>query len=178
MANTKKETPSLEFQIEELKRKIEQKDVDIKQVTERMQKETELVEFHKAKVKKYSDDIRILNLQNKGLSMDLMDLRADMAQIDREKYFESAMIAADKNMPKAEPEKTVEGANAPSTAPDADSSKADSEINDPEKNESSTKKDDEQPQSIDSTNPLEKARAEFNKKHPDGFSIAERSKKR
>lgn len=188
MATTKKEAPSLDFQIEELKKKIEQKDKDIKLAEERMQKENELVEFHKTKVKKYSEDIRNMNLQKKGLRMDLMDLRADIANVDRDQYFENAMSAAEKNMPKAEPEGKVDGVTAPSSAtgettdkPSEGKEKSDydapKENPDSERKESSENKEDGKSKSSDNITSLEKARAEFNKKHPNGFSIAERSKK-
>ncbi len=163
MANVKKEPLSLDFQIEELKKKIVKIDEDIKSNTERMQKENELVAFHKSKVKKYSDVIRNLDLEKKVLRMDLMDLRADIAQVDRVEYFENVMSAAEKNTPKIKPEEKVDGANAPSTTTD------DTSISPDEKTEDSN-------ESEDNITSLEKARAEFNKKHPDGISIAERSK--
>ena len=188
MATAKKEAPSLDFQIEELKKKIEQRDKDIKLATERMLKENELVEFHKTKAKKYSEDIRNMNLQKKGFRMDLMDLRADIANVDRDQYFESAMSAAEKNMPKAGPEGKVDGVTAPSTAtgeitdkPSEGKEKSYSdnlkENPDSENKESVNNKDNDKSKTDDNITPLEKARAEFNKKHPDGISIAERSKK-
>ncbi len=120
--------------------------------------------------------------------MDLMDLRADIANVDRDQYFESAMSAADKNTPKAEPEEKVDGVTAPSTAteektekPSEDKEKSD--LNDPKENPDSENKDlvvnneDDKSESDDNITPYQKARAEFNKKHPNGISIAERSKK-
>lgn len=189
MANVKKEVPSLDFQIEELKKKIEQKDNDIKLAEERRQKENELVEFHKAKVKKYSEDIRNMNLQKKGLRMDLMDLRADIANVDRDQYFESVMSAADNNIPKAEPERKVEGAAAPLTATREKTEtpgegKEKSGLEAPKKNpdsenkESVNNKEADKSKTDDNITPLEKARAEFAKKNPSGISIAERCKQK
>lgn len=156
MANVKKEATGLEFQIEELRKKIGQKDKDILSVKERMKKEMDLVEFHKNKLKKYSDDLQKLNLEKKGLRMDLMDLRADMAEIDRDAYFENAMTAADNKMPKVEVE-----------VPAADKKEIQMPLN----------KEKQVSPAQEHMTPLDKARAEFNKKHPDGFSAVERSKR-
>lgn len=163
MANVKKEATSLDFQIEELRKKIGQKDKDILLVKERMKKEMDLVEFHKNKLKKYSDDLQKLNLEKKGLRMDLMDLRADMAEIDRDAYFENAMTAADKKMTKVDQEEKVDEVEVPA----ADKK----EIQMPLNKEKQVSPDQEH------MTPLDKARAEFNKKHPDGFSAVERSKR-
>ena len=156
MANTKKELTGADFKIEEIKKKINQKDKDIKLANERMQKEIELVEFHKNKLKKYTDDLKKINLEKKGLRMDLMDLRADMAKIDRDEYFENVMTAVDNKTSKSVSNEKIDKVETPVIAQD-----------DKENIESQIK---------DNITPLDKARAEFNKKHPNGFSVVERSK--
>lgn len=162
MANAKKELTGVDFKIEEIKKKISQKDKDIKLANERIQKEIELVEFHKNKVKKYTDDFKKLNLEKKGLRMDLMDLRADIAKVDRDEYFENVMTAAENKTPNGVSNEKIDKVETPA-------------INQVEKQNSSNKEKTET-QIKDNMTPLDKARAEFNKKHPNGFSVVERSK--
>ena len=162
MTNAKKEPTGVDFKIEELKKKISQKDKDIKLVNERIQKEIELVEFHKNKVKKYTDDFKKLNLEKKGLRMDLMDLRDDIAKVDRDEYFENVMTAAENKTPNGVSNEKIDKVETPA-------------INQAEKQNSPNKEKIES-QIKDNMTPLDKARAEFNKKHPNGFSVVERSK--
>lgn len=159
MVNAKKELTGADFKIEEIKKKISQKDKDIKLANERMQKEMELVEFHKNKLKKYTDDLKKINLEKKGLRMDLMDLRADMAKIDRDEYFENVMTAVDNKTSKSVSNEKIE---TPVIAQD--------------EKQNSPNKENTESQIKDNMTPLDKARAEFNKKHPNGFSVVERSK--
>lgn len=162
MANAKKELTGVDFKIEEIKKKISQKDKDIKLANERIQKEIELVEFHKNKVKKYTDDFKKLNLEKKGLRMDLMDLRADIAKVDRDEYFENVMTAAENKTPNGVSNEKIDKVETPA-------------INQVEK-QNSPNKEKTETQIKDNMTPLDKARAEFNKKHPNGFSVVERSK--
>lgn len=162
MANAKKELTGADFKIEEIKKKISQKDKDIKLANERMQKEMELVEFHKNKLKKYTDDFKKLNLEKKGLRIDLMDLRADMAKVDRDEYFENVMTAAENKTPNGVSNEKIDKVETPA-------------INQAEK-QNSLNKEKPESQIKDKMTPLDKARAEFNKKHPNGFSVVERSK--
>lgn len=162
MVNAKKELTGADFKIEEIKKKISQKDKDIKLANERMQKEMELVEFHKNKLKKYTDDFKKLNLEKKGLRMDLMDLRADMAKVDRDEYFENVMTAAENKTPNGVSNEKIDKVETPA-------------INQAEK-QNSLNKEKPESQIKDKMTPLDKARAEFNKKHPNGFSVVERSK--
>lgn len=162
MANAKKELTGADFKIEEIKKKISQKDKDIKLANERIQKEIELVEFHKNKLKKYTDDLKKINLEKKGLRMDLMDLRADMAKIDRDEYFENVMTAVDNKTSKIVLNEKIDKVETPVIAQD--------------EKQNSLNKEKTESQIKDNMTPLDKARAEFNKKHPNGFSVVERSK--
>ncbi len=162
MAKTKKEDMDVSFQIEDLKNKIKLKDDLLQKANERLKKEEELLDLHKSKVKKFMEEIKKLNLEKNSLRMNFMDIVADNANIDRNEFFEQTMTSIANNYSKPPKEESS-----------TDEKDKKTPVSVPQKKEPPIK---EESQPIDNITPLAQARAEYNKKHPDGFSAAERSK--
>ena len=135
-----------------------EKDEAIKLAIEKKSKEEELVELHKSRVKKLESDIKKLEFVKKVIRMDMMDAAADAANLDRIQFFEKTVEAAIKNVSDAEPEEKQKSAE--------DKSKLTAEKDVPDKKD--------EPAGI---TPLDKARAEFMKKHPEGFAAVASAKK-
>lgn len=189
MANEKNDSKDLSFKIDELNQKVNSLEEEIKKVNARLDKENKLVDLHKIQAKKYVDTIKNLELKKKCLRMDLFDLVAKEKGVDRDKLFEETMASAVKNMSKADSANNeVDGVNTPATSGDdkqkepvKDVSKSDSydsnKKNDSAQHGSVTIEEEDKNNTNDNITPLEKARAEFAKKNPNGFAAAERSKK-
>ena len=160
MASEKDKTKDKQYKMDELRQQLIQKDEAIKLAIEKKSKEEELVELHKSRAKKLESDIKKLEFGKKVIRMDMMDAAADVANLDRNQFFEKAVESAIKNVSDAEPEEKQKSANP------EDKSKLTAE------KDVSDKKD--EPAGI---TPLDKARAEFMKKHPEGFAAVASAKK-
>ena len=182
MATAKKEPKNIEYKIEELNKKISQKNKEVQILTVRIKKEEELTNFHKNKVRKYFDDLKKLESEINGHRMEWLNLIADDKQIDRNKFFEQTMAVAVQNIPKVNFDNKVDSASMPSTKNEEKSIDSDSDevksVDVASKEKSEIHNDVSNDKSVNNNiNPLEQARAEWAKKNPGGFAGIERSRK-
>lgn len=176
MATQKDASQDLQIRMDELRKRLLQKDEAIKLAIEKKAKEEELIEGHKRKVKKYEEEIKKFNFEKKIIRMDMMDAAADISMMDRNQFFENAVESAIKNTPDVETgEKSKSEESEDESNSKLETNSEDKAEPKPEINKTITEEQSKAEDKI--VTPLDKARAEFMKKHPEGFAGVASSRK-
>ncbi len=151
MENSKSETMDVALKVETVKRRIGKKEDEIRKKMLQIQAEEKIIESHKAKLLDHRQKLERLEKQKKVLRLDLIDLLADDAKIDRNKFFEQIATAA-----------TLKSdSEHPNESGDCNQEIISESTNSKKNNE------------VDS---LEQVRAAIMKNHPNGISLSDRAK--
>lgn len=86
--------------IEVIKMEIQKKDEIISKLDERIQKEEHLIRLHETNKNKIFQERKRIHLERNSLKMDLIDLHADDAKVDREQFFNQLIANVSTALPK------------------------------------------------------------------------------